>query len=679
MILQRSLTIHNGCQHKHLHVEFNTGATYAVTGKNACGKTNMLQLNMYGLLGIVSKSWGSQKDLNMNGTSTGFVLVHLYDTDTKDDIYVQRHFTAGAKNPDRLWKSDMNHDPDIMGRDAVDLYLDGLFGVPMKILFELLWMRQGLSTWLLTASATSVYGFMNSIFDTSKFKKIREVLMDAANSIALYEVDVQRIEYLKSVISQLESKTYEDISQRVEQLKSLRESLSKLSSDCMSKHEKMSRMAELEKSRKTQQDKITDIQSKIDGIGSDPAPWLQKEHYRFIEMFEDIKRDLVAREAALEGKQFTASQVENTVKGLRKDLELAQYDMGTLEGELTVYTSGPTCAFCGAHVSDHIEYHDAVSGAVIGTRKKRLEDQCNKLNIDIQTNEKDLDYRMKEISTLKAGIAQLKEYITTSESTRLAITDAIQKRQKWETAKATLPMAIEALNSAKIMEESIKTAIEKLKLVPVMEDDVEQTRSAIQVQISEVERLISAVNSQKIADTTMLNSCRSELVTRISAQAKNEESQKMFNRIMRLREGAGNKRIPARYLADKVDMLNKELEAYCRMSDLDVILFLDPEDFVFRFTMGTNVKAAGQLSGAQQTLCATILQLALIRVVSPQLGVIQMDEPTVFLDPVNRSKLLSLFESLSSVLSITGTITLVPTHDVDLIGSCSDVITLGRS
>jgi DNA repair exonuclease SbcCD ATPase subunit len=112
------------------------------------------------------------------------------------------------------------------------------------------------------------------------------------------------------------------------------------------------------------------------------------------------------------------------------------------------------------------------------------------------------------------------------------------------------------------------------------------------------------------------------------------------------------------------------------MAEMNIILFLDPEDFVFRFTDGKDVRASGQLSGAQQTICSTILQLALVRVVGPRLGVIQMDEPTVFLDPINRSKLLTLFESMASVLSSSGTITIVPTHDVDLINSCNERVQL---
>lgn len=676
MIIQKGLTIHNGCQHKDVHVEFSAGRTYAVTGKNACGKTNFLQLNMYGLLGIVNKSWGSQKDFNRTGTKDGYVEVHLFDTGSGRDIYVRRHFTAGTKNPDRLWYMNTDHDPDIMGRDAIDAVLEGLYGVPIRILFELLYMRQGMTNWLLTASSTSIYTFMNSIFDTSKFKKIREVLMDAANSIALYEVDVSRIEYLKSVISQLESKTYEDVSTYEEQLKSLRESLSNIASNCISKSEKMHKMSVLMDSLSKQRSKVSEIQESIDSVGTDPAPWLTDEHYKFINAFGDIERDLVARKAALEGKHVVASQMENVLMTLHKSLESLRYDIGTLEGELVVYTSGHSCAFCGADIHDHSKYHDAVSDAIIGKRKDRLESQCKKLESDIKSEGGGYKTLLDDIDKLKDQISEIDNYVSSSEATRTTITDAIAKRQKWESAKAAIGMAIEALHSAQVMQKHLEDEIDKLNNTPVMEDDVDQTRRALQAQISEKERLISAVNSQKITDATMLNSCRSELSTRLDAQAKNEVSQNMFNRIMRIREGASNKRIPARYLADKVDMLNGELEAYCRMAGMPVILFLDRDDFMFRFTDGSDVRPAGQLSGAQQTLCSTILQLALVRVVGPRLGVIQMDEPTVFLDPANRSKLLTLFESLSSVLSATGTITIVPTHDTDLITACNDRIEL---
>ena len=156
MIIQRSLIIHNGCQHKDIHVDFTSGVTYAVIGKNACGKTNLLQLNMYGLLGMVNKSWGSQKDFNRTGTKDGYVEVCIHNTDTNTDVYVRRHFTAGTKNPDRLWYGDTNHDPDIMGRELVNETLQSMYGVSCKILFELLYMRQGMTNWLLTAPSTSI-------------------------------------------------------------------------------------------------------------------------------------------------------------------------------------------------------------------------------------------------------------------------------------------------------------------------------------------------------------------------------------------------------------------------------------------------------------------------------------------------------------------------------------------
>lgn len=676
MIIQKGLTIHNGCQHKDVHVEFSAGRTYAVTGKNACGKTNFLQLNMYGLLGIVNKSWGSQKDFNRTGTKDGYVEVHLFDTESGRDIYVRRHFTAGTKNPDRLWYMDTGHDPDIMGRDTVDAVLEGMYGVPIRILFDLLYMRQGMTNWLLTSSATSIYTFMNSIFDTSKFKKIREVLMDAANSIALYEVDAPRIEYLRSTISQLESKTYEDVSVHEEHLNSLRESLGSISSNCISRHEKMDKMSALMDSLSKQRSKVAEIQASIDNIGGDPAPWLTDEHYRFIDAFANIKQDLAARKAALDGKHAVSSQMGSVLMSLHKSLESLRYDIGTLEGELAVYTSGHSCAFCGAVIHDHSKYHAAVSDAIIGKRKDRLDSQCRTLESDIESNGREYKAMLDDIENLKYQISEIDNYVSSSEDTRSTINDAIAKRQKWETAKSTIGITIDALHSAQVMQKHLEDEMEKLNNTPVMEDDVDQTRRALQAQISEKERLISAVNSQKIADTTMLNSCRSELATRLDAQKKNDVSQNMFNRIMRIREGASNKRIPARYLADKVDMLNGELEAYCRMAGMPVILFLDKDDFMFRFTDGSDVRPAGQLSGAQQTLCSTILQLALVRVVGPRLGVIQMDEPTVFLDPVNRSKLLTLFESLSSVLSASGTITIVPTHDTDLITACNDRVEL---
>ena len=676
MIIQRSLTIHNGCQHKDLHVDFMSGSTYAITGKNACGKTNMLQLNMYGLLGIVNKSWGSQKDFNRNGTKDGYVEVCIQNTENGNLVYICRHFTAGTKNPDRLWYNDTNHDPDVMGRDAIDVILEGIYGVPLRILFDLLWMRQGMTNWLLTSSSTSIYTFMNSIFDTSRFKRIREVLMDAANSIALYEVDHARCKYLEDTIKALESKTYEDTGDLSYELNMARERLANVNTPTISERDKKLKLEQLFAERERVDRDIVDATNKLAKLDTNPVPWLTDEHRTFYQQFDEVgsRQSQVEAELAKEtwGWNNTNKDIER-VDGLIKDITK---HLQSVDDSLAGFLNSDVCPLCTAHVLDHNVFRMNVVNVFAGSSYEESKKRRTALDLELsglKSNRLTVEGRMKD---LKQASDTIRKYIADNTETHQRIGAAIHEYTVWERSKSNRDAYINIISVSQTRLSDIDMQIAETSTMKTASDDDAQFVYTLKAKIRELESKISSINAEKIADETTLRSCQSELNSRYADKVRNEHNQNMFNKLMRLREGTSNKRIPARYLNDKVTMLNTELEAYCKMAQMPVILFLDPEDFVFRFTDGNDTRPAGQLSGAQQTLCSTILQLALVRVVNPRLGVIQIDEPTVFLDPTNRGKLLALFDALASVVSAGGTTTLVPTHDQDLITACKERLEL---
>lgn len=676
MLIQRYLKIHNGCQHKDVHVDFMPGSIYAVTGHNACGKTNFLQLNMYGLLGIVNKSWGSQKDLNRTGTKDGFVEVCLSDSSTGDVIYIRRHFTAGTKNPDRLWFHDTDHDPDIIGRDAIDTRLSSEYGVSPRILFELLYMRQGMANWLLTASATSIYTFLNSIFDTSKFKKIREVLMDAANNIALYEVDHARISLLESTINELNKAVYEDTSKYTDEISLLRDKLAELSSVTLTEDAKQKRLAALNSQLSDRRKALEKAQSEYDALNTNPVPWLSEEHHVFAKQYDDCHDQAMKIAEHLHTRNDKLNNYQADIRRTKSEIERLDRELIGVKGTMSNILASGNCPVCARHINDVKQAEKNLTNLLGNTAINAIESRLDQLHSELFALGHNYDDVNTDIESVTAKYNEYNKFLNDNKELRFNIGVAIEKHAKWNDHLKHKQVFLDAVTMALRACADTDAEIHKLSIEPVMSNDQASERNKILARIRELEFTVSAINSRKVADKTKLDSCVSELKLRNDARDKNKSSQDMYNRLMLLREGTANTHIPARYLNDKVSMLNSELEAYCRMADLNIILFLDPEDFVFRFTDGKDVRASGQLSGAQQTICSTILQLALVRVVGPRLGVIQMDEPTVFLDPINRSKLLTLFESMASVLSSSGTITIVPTHDVDLINSCNERIQL---
>lgn len=290
MITETRVVIHNGCQHKDLDIPVVPGSTYAVCGPNACGKTNFLQLNSFGLTGAVDRSWGSQSELCRDGTKDGFVEVHLIDTTSNKSYIIKRHFISGAKNPDTL-KSDGS---EVVGREKVDAFLSSLFGVPMRILADLLWVRQGQITWLLSASPTSVYNFLNSLFDTSKLKKIKDILMEESSRVLMYAEDAGALirirEELKSLVIPDKSSEYT----LREQLKSVEESIASLPSGGVPAQFKEQEIRNAERDLKMWERARETALKDIREASTDPVPWLTEKHIKWLELYdrtvEEVKK-----------------------------------------------------------------------------------------------------------------------------------------------------------------------------------------------------------------------------------------------------------------------------------------------------------------------------------------------------------------------------------------------------
>ena len=101
MFTLKSLELSNICQYKSMKLEFSEGLT-AITGKNGSGKSTLLRGLMYGLTGIVDGSWGTQANLQKDGTVVpGYVIVTL-KADGKRTVSIKRFSTSGVKFPDTL-------------------------------------------------------------------------------------------------------------------------------------------------------------------------------------------------------------------------------------------------------------------------------------------------------------------------------------------------------------------------------------------------------------------------------------------------------------------------------------------------------------------------------------------------------------------------------------------------
>lgn len=194
--------LHNICQYDDADVPIEGGLT-AVCGRNGMGKTSFLRALAYGLTGLVDGSWGTQQNLQKDGTADpGWVEVHISGS---DNLVIRRFSTSSTKFPDRVLRTVNGVVSEVaVRRKEVDRYMNTVFGIPVALMFQIMWGRQGRLDDLLTSPPALVNTFLASVFDTKRLDKIREKLKLQIDTIANVPSDsVELLERYKKERDQL--------------------------------------------------------------------------------------------------------------------------------------------------------------------------------------------------------------------------------------------------------------------------------------------------------------------------------------------------------------------------------------------------------------------------------------------------------------------------------------------
>ena len=269
MLIVTRLKLFNICQYDNIDIPISTGLM-AVCGRNGSGKSSLLRGLMYGLTGLVDGSWGTQQNLQKDGSPVpGYVIVTLKDDQTGKEYIIKRYSTSGAKFADSVTEfSDGVYKEVATRRKTVDAYLGELYGISVQLLFQLCWGRQGHLDMLLTAPAAYVSTFLSSVFDMKYLEVLRDKLKNATDHIAAYDNMETSIaaarteqEQLRKWISEQQPKV--DVAEAKlvglrEQLKELQAQLNEHSTDGIKK------MAALQATRDQLQSQLIGYQRVLD-------------------------------------------------------------------------------------------------------------------------------------------------------------------------------------------------------------------------------------------------------------------------------------------------------------------------------------------------------------------------------------------------------------------------------
>jgi len=640
--------LHNICQHADVSFAVNTGLT-ALVGRNGCGKTSCLRGIVYALTGLVDGLWGTQQTLQKDGTAdVGYAEVSFVHDGQR--YAVRRYATSSVKFPDIVTK-----DSEVVAkrRQAVNTFMENVFGMSCQLMFIVCWGRQGELAQLLTATPAVISAFLAQVFDTRFVDKVRDKIKVQLDRVPIVQDCSEQLTADKAA---LESLPDEDALKA--QLEEHKEALSKAQAALAKAQVALStgmRRSDYDLAMRTAEMAVATCKARL---GAMPMPTVTIEELipqdklkTLIDSTRAKINDENAAMSAATAEEATAKQMLHTV-----DASIVRIE-GEIEAFNKVFGSGGgQCVLCGSTVKDRLAYvnnahrlsdtlgrHTNGDDALeqLRTRRTALEERLSKAAADI------------ELHRIALGKAQ--EVVNALE--------VMQKAAEYYELEANL--------------KDKQRQIADLKTRVVTDGDSEalyaEAQRNLQQCSQDVERA-TAMLSSTISRRDMLTSA---IATGEKMQRQREINSQVRTALSTLRDILSQSRAQARYMQNRIAMLNADLARYVSYTEMPFTLRLDPDTrmFMYRTPDGYDHPTA-HLSGAQKSMASVALQMALFATMRPNMNLYLIDEPTEALDNENKVIMADMFTRLSKMLpAVDGTMIII-TRDELLEQRCDNRITL---
>jgi len=654
------LKLENICQYDAYDVDFQSGLT-AVVGANGGGKTTLLRALAYALTGLVDGGWGTQKALQKDGTATPG-LAEARFTDGGHAYTIRRFSTSDIKFADVVTR---DGETVALRRKTVDAYMANVFGMTPALFFQVCWGRQGQLAQLLTSPPALVGAFLSQVWDTKQLEKVREKLKVQIDTIATLspmcreqlardEAELAALPADREVDDTLAGakKAFAAASDELERL------MASLHGAC-----DPARKQALIASRGAD---VLQLERGLEGMS---AVRPEAEYAGMTaEQAADRYRKLLSIKADTEGMlaRLTAdcNALNDRVQRCTEALAHLLEEHGLVESRLRDAEEAVKCAVCGGHIADHIAYRDHLCKTLTTYDTEELyEENCRQRH----------DRAMEELEQAKAQAAGAAARLADAQSvldglhgqleeakTASGDLDYYARLHRLDTARERLHEA-EALPA---MDEAAKDELAKAMSAKQSAGDNRDDALGLKQQVAASRRLLSSAieNDRKAVEQYEINN---------NARAALEQ----------LRDVLSRGRAQQRYLKSRITSLNASLSRFMRLTGMPFSLRLDADELAFVFVTPEGYEhPACHLSGAQQSMSALALQMALFDTIGPNMNLYLIDEPAEALDDENKLVMAEMFARMNRMLpSVDGTM-LIVTRDRPIMDACGNVldVTQGR-
>ena len=697
-----AVEIKNGCQHRSFKGEFGPGVI-VVEGPNGSGKSNLIKLVVRGLTGLAMNYGKKEDDLTFNET-TGFVKVD-FSVAGQEGVIQRNLKSASCKMT-------------FGGRDyrsvkEIDEAIYSILGISPKVMADIVMAQQGKIESVLFQQPAERARSMQELFGTLQAEKLREILAeDLANTPVASRADT---------IRQLEDNLQISIAGPLFQAQTEMEEASKheLGREVQVYHEGIVRNYEAQEANKTALESSIreESESKVrleahdvklaatikmhddNSVVIDDLRPLAEELRGKINSAGENKHIKMQRDEAVRHLQECTENLAvpepkcaadpEFVERTRTALHGVQHEIANIQSMLQGVGGRSVCPTCQQPVSPDLLSHkqtkltellkqgsgmtEAVrqSEAMIAgwtrqyaqwqaevnnarTTHARLQDQIVKLPevtipsdqelaLDKQTIDDFAALEMTQART-QADIASLKGF-------RATLTDGMIK-------------ALERRKAA----EQCRAALSDPTIYQVSKAALEVHRQAA-LAVASLTGKIQALQAQ-------MKTINEQLLTLKQEEAKLERIKEWRELLEKARQCLHRDQLPNLVAQSYIRSLNVRLAKYLEMFEVPYTCKISAEmDVVCAFSGGRHLPAE-RLSGGEKVMLGIAFRFAIYDLFASNLGLLILDEPTVFLDDDRIDSVYALLERVKSYSKSAGLQLIVITHEKRLAGVADKVISL---
>lgn len=661
MYVLTKLTLHNICQKYDYTTTLSPGLS-CVLGPNGSGKTSLLRALVYGLTGLVDGLWGNQQTLQKDGTADpGFVIVGF--TDGTKEYEIKRFSTSSINFPDIVTCGGQTV---ALRRKSVDAFMETIFGISCQLMFQVCWGRQGELSQLLTAPASVINTFLAQVFDTRFLEKLRaKIKTKIDNIVNLPSSCIQFLEDANKKLAQLPKQ--DELEKAVARAREAQDKNEQERARCREMVSYGQSQEAIDARRQDLKKQMAYWNSMFEAHGGQTTLKSETSFTRGIPRevinklaldglvdseIENMKLKLAACAKIITDNTNSIKECDAAARSFQDKIEALDKEYDNAMTKLKGGAEG-RCQVCHGVIADKELYWSNVCKMVTGfTSVEGYKKHTNAL----------VDQYKKQREAYAAQVAKLQDEITTAKLNEQQNTKYLQQY--------TNISNLFAAKNAKAMIGKLKEAIQKLDEIPVIPIDVTEKLSAIENTCKQGEATLhecetaAAVNKATIEATAKRIK---ELASDVKQYNINKEASDVF---ITLRDVFSQNRAQARYLKSKLNALNKELARFVTLTGMPYSLRLDEDSHIFMYVTESGYEhVAAHLSGAQKSMSAVALQMALFSVMRPNMNLYLIDEPTESLDDTNKEIMASMFNKMNTMLeSISGTM-LIVTRDKPIVES----------